>query len=332
MTTSWKWVAGGVILTAGVVGAVAMNGRAPSTPTPGAKATTTIRFAYVKVLDELPFFVAEKEGYFKEEGLAIEHIVLNNGPAVVAALSSQSADIGFSATVPLMMARQANLPLQAFAAMDWENPPTEITNTLLTRDDSKIREAKDLSGKTLAINTTAGQCELLARIQLRKAGVPYESVKIVSIPFPQMAAALQLGTVDAVCTVDPFRTAIMQSPAKGRIIGAGMLTEDAPKVRYANTILYAQTPWLSLHHKEVKALVHALDRAAAKIKAEPARARQVLAEVMTLSPAVADAVHIGLGDTVSVRPENLQPVVDSAFTTGMLTTKLDAKDFTFVVE
>jgi ABC-type nitrate/sulfonate/bicarbonate transport system substrate-binding protein len=292
----------------------------------------TIRFAYVKTLDQLPFFVAEKKGFFADEGVTVEHIALSTGPAAAAALSSDSADIGYSATMPLVMARQENLPFEAFAALDWERPPTDYTTVLLANERSGIASPKDLAGKTVAINTAGGQCELLVRVQLRKANVPYESVKIVNIPFPQMAAALEIGTVDALCAVDPFRTSILRSPAKPHVVGAGIQVDGAAPAPYVGTVLYAKSAWLKDHDQEVRALLRALNRAAAAIVHDGADARRTLSEATGIQMPVADAVRIGIGPDLAIDAAALQPVVDSAFVVGMIRAKMDAKAFTRALE
>src|SRR5258706_11961537 len=56
----------------------------------------TVRVAFVSLSwhQELPFRVARVKGYFKEQGLALEPILIRGGPAAIAALASGDVDFG----------------------------------------------------------------------------------------------------------------------------------------------------------------------------------------------------------------------------------------------
>ena len=69
-----------------------------------------VRFAYLKTLDLMPFFYGVQKGYFKEAGVDIELIAVPGGPAVGAAVASGSADIGYAAPTPIMIARRTITP------------------------------------------------------------------------------------------------------------------------------------------------------------------------------------------------------------------------------
>ena len=64
-----------------------------------------VRVAYVRTLAIIPQLHAEKMGYMKREGLDTEIISLNSGPAVTSAVVSDSAEIGYIASVPIVAAR-----------------------------------------------------------------------------------------------------------------------------------------------------------------------------------------------------------------------------------
>jgi len=81
---------------------------------------------------------------------------------------------------------------------------------------SWIKTLQERKGKTVASNATNGGCDLMIRDHIRAAGILASAMKMVVIPFPQMKGALELGTVDAVCAVDPFYAAIMASSLSAR--------------------------------------------------------------------------------------------------------------------
>jgi ABC-type taurine transport system substrate-binding protein len=83
---------------------------------------------------------------------------------------------------------------------------------LIASARSGIKTLQELKGKTVASNATNGGCDLMIRDHIRAGGILASAMKMVVIPCPQMKAALELGTADAVCAVDPFYAAIMASP------------------------------------------------------------------------------------------------------------------------
>jgi ABC-type nitrate/sulfonate/bicarbonate transport system substrate-binding protein len=289
-------------------------------------AETTLKFAFNKSIDQLPIFVADKKGYLAAEGLKIDYLAFNNGPAAASAVAGGSADIGYAATMPVIVARSEGQPFKLFAALDFETAPTDYSVVLVASGRSGVQTLGELKSKTLALNTVGGQCELLARVQLKKSGVEYDAVKVVSVPFPQMQQTLQLGTVDAVCAFDPFRTSILQAPLNAKVLAAGMIGAPDFKGRYLNTGLYARADWIEAHPAEIKALVSALSKAVDTINSNDAEARQILGDEMKFPEAVLKGVRINFKNGIEVRASDLQPVIDSAFSVGMLKTKLDASD------
>ena len=78
--------------------------------------------------------------------------------------------------------------------------------------DSPIKSAKDLEGKTVAVNTLNNIVHLdgdgLGRQERRHSS----KIKFVEIPFPQMEAALVAGKVDAISVHEPFAAAAARRP------------------------------------------------------------------------------------------------------------------------
>ena len=168
-------------------------------------AEETVRLAYLKTLGIVPIIDAQQTGYFAKEGIKVEMITLNNGPAVVSAVVGGSADIGFSATLPVISAVAEHQPIREFMISGVERWPLEegIGEYVIASARSGAKTLQDLKGKTVASNATNGGCDLMIRDHIRAAGIPASAMKMAVIPFPQMKAALELGTVDAVCAHRP---------------------------------------------------------------------------------------------------------------------------------
>jgi NitT/TauT family transport system substrate-binding protein len=89
------------------------------------------------------------------------------------------------------------------------------SNAYMVRDDSTIKSAKDLKGKTVGVNAVGTAVDIILRVWLKDNGVdPEKDVKFAEIPFPAMGAALKAGRIDLGAFVQPF-TAI--ESAKGGV-------------------------------------------------------------------------------------------------------------------
>jgi NitT/TauT family transport system substrate-binding protein len=76
-------------------------------------------------------------------------------------------------------------------------------SAIVIRDGSDLRTAKDLAGKTIAVNTLKNLGDTTVRQSVRKAGGDPSHLKFEAMPFPTMPGALQAGRVDAIWVVEP---------------------------------------------------------------------------------------------------------------------------------
>src|SRR5262249_41460816 len=75
---------------------------------------------------------------------------------------------------------------------------------ILVPQDSPIKEAKDLAGKKIAINTLKNIAEVTTRASLQNKGVDHSGLQFAELPFPEMLPALDKGEVDGVFVIEPF--------------------------------------------------------------------------------------------------------------------------------
>jgi NitT/TauT family transport system substrate-binding protein len=83
---------------------------------------------------------------------------------------------------------------------------------------------KQLAGKTVAVNTLNNIAEVVVKASLQKSGVDPNDVKLREVDFPEMAAALSKGDVDAAFLIEPFVTTARQ--AGDRIVDYSYVTTE----------------------------------------------------------------------------------------------------------
>src|SRR5690349_3447533 len=141
-------------------------------------------------VSHVAFYAAKEKGYFQEEGLDVE-VILMSAPIGIRALIAGDVDastVGGSALPPIF--RGAPLRM-VFISFD------KPTHWLYAKPD--IRSVKDLKGRKVAIDGLGGTLESLLRSVLEKNGL--EGVR--DVPFlvvgtpPGGFIALNSGAVDA---------------------------------------------------------------------------------------------------------------------------------------
>ena len=286
-----------------------------------------VRFAYLAVVDLLPYYVADKKGYFKELGISVESIPMTGGPAIASAVMSGSADVGYAGTVPIISARIQGLPLKFFSGIALDQVPDHHMNIFVGSPKLGITSVKDLVGKVVAMNTQGGQCDLVMRNSLADAGIPLDQVKVTNIPFPQTQAALALGNIAAGCTAEPFLAGMKQA-GMTNIVMKGLVRGKLLTQPQLHTGIFAKEEWLVANREAAKKFRDSLAKAIEFMKANEPEARQILVEYTKLSPDVVKDVTLAL-QTVELNPAQLQPVIDATVDAKLFDKRLNASDLLF---
>ena len=295
----------------------------------------TVRLAYLKTLAIVPV-ITQQMGYLSKERLRVEMITLNNGPAVVSAVVGGSADIGSSATLPVISAVAEHQPIREFMISAVEHWPLEegIGEHLLASARSGIKTLEDLKGKTVASNATNGGCDLMIRDHIRAAGIPASAMKMVVIPFPQMKAALELGTVDAVCAIDPFYSAIMASPQiKPTVLAKGIIA-DLPQVgSFAIAGYFARSDWLAKNKAAAAGFMRAMVAALDHLSSHGDKYHQIIVDEFKMPAELADKIGFppNTGSVVA-EPKQLEMPIAALVRTGLMKEAIPATDVVFTIQ
>jgi ABC-type nitrate/sulfonate/bicarbonate transport system substrate-binding protein len=302
---------------------------AASAAAQAADAPQVVRIGGLRADSMIRLYHADRAGYFAAVGIKPEFTLLGSGPAVASAVVSGSVDVGYSAVVPGIFARANDQPYRMFMTMATESGAAGHQGTwIAVKGDSPIKSARDLAGKTVAINASGALCELLVRDHLAKAGVAYDAVKKVVLPFPQMQAALQTGNADAACLTEPFFAAARLAPAvAARAIVAGMVSDLDPNRRVAQDGMFVRDDWGRAHKDLLRRFVKAIGRATEDFKKNPEAYRQQMVEEFKLKPEMAQqiAIYFDFGD-LAADPRDLQPVLVAMQRNGLLKSGIKAED------
>jgi NitT/TauT family transport system substrate-binding protein len=172
---------------------------------------------------DVAFYIADKKGYFRQEGLAVTFTGFDSAAKMVAPLGAGQLDVGGgspSAGLYNAVARGIDIKIVADKG---STPPGYGFQPLLVRkdlvDSGRYKTLKDLKGMKIAGSAPGSASTSTLNEVLKQAGLKYSDVERVFMGFPQHVLALQNKAVDAAMTTEPSATRAVQSGAAVRIMG-----------------------------------------------------------------------------------------------------------------
>jgi NitT/TauT family transport system substrate-binding protein len=264
-------------------------------------------------------YYAVANGFFKQAGVNVEMMSFTNGAAAAAAVASGSLDIAVQPPMQIAQALISGLPFVVIAA-GAINSASAPAAWVCVNTSSTIRIAKDLEGKTIAINALKSSSENLLDAWLAKNGVDLTKIHFLELPSAQMAPALERGTVDA---VELFEPAFTVAKAKGdiRVLGIPTAAMAAPRDEFLQTTWYTTKQFATQNKEAVRRFASAIYMAARWANTHPHDSGAILAELSKLDPrTVATMTRTRYAE--SLQPRDLLPELDNGFKFGLLSRAL----------
>ena len=163
-----------------------------------------LHVSMVPIFVVAPHVVADRNGWFAEEGIAVTTQPVQSGNVGIPGLVSGSFDILYSNSVAVLTALERGIDLRIIAegTRIAEKPP--VAAALLQRKDGGMHTGKDLEGKTIGVATKYDIQWLIAQAWVKLKGGDPSKVNYREMPLPSMLDALASNQVDAVVAIDPF--------------------------------------------------------------------------------------------------------------------------------
>ncbi len=169
-----------------------------------------INVAVVPIVDSVPYFLALKEGYFKEEGLSVTTEMVTTSTQAIPELLSGKIQVVVGANYVSFLSAQVR-GVGDFSIVAPDSSCAPQANPVLVMPGSSTENVPQLAHKTIAVNVNPNVQTLMINSVLQNYGMNPGSVTYTTIPFAQMGAALSAGTVGAVAEVEPFATSLEET-------------------------------------------------------------------------------------------------------------------------
>jgi len=136
-----------------------------------------------------PWFVALEKGFYAKRGLNVTIQSSTGSADTVRTIGSGGADFGFADISTTIVARSRGMPIQTVAQFGY------VPTTIMWREDTNIKQLKDLEGKTYAISPGQAQWYLMpAYCRINK--IDYKAIRIQETAAPLQPAALATKKAD----------------------------------------------------------------------------------------------------------------------------------------
>ena len=185
-----------------------------ATPAAGRQADPTpVEISMLAAEPTAQSMYAKHRAMFSKQGIAATLKILADPSQIVAALLA--GDVEFIATPAANVAvlKSKGAPVKVVAAGATYDPKAPNSG-LVSAKGKTIRGARDLVGKTIAIDFPNTIADLGVKEWLERNGVDPKDVKITYVPFQQMLGPLAQGTVDAGFVPEPYLTTALQQGSK----------------------------------------------------------------------------------------------------------------------
>lgn len=209
----------------------------------------------------LPLTLAERLGYFKDEGLEVQIADFPGGAKALQAMVGGSADVVSGAYEHVVDMHAKGLEVQEFVLQD---NYSGIVLGLAKAKAATYRSPKDLRGLKIGVTAPGSSTNIFVNALLARDGLAPDSVSIIGVGASSGAvAAVQKGQVEGISNLDPVITRLEKGGDIVTVVDTrtrqGM--QEVYGGAYAAGCLYARTEFLRKNPNTAAALASAMVRA-----------------------------------------------------------------------
>jgi NitT/TauT family transport system substrate-binding protein len=219
----------------------------------GQSEPTTIRLAVLPILDALPMYVAQEQGYFDDENLVVEFIPVTSAAERDQVIQAGQADgmineilstLFYNKEQPIItIVRYARVPTPEFPQF-----------YILSAPDSGIMTVDDLKGQDIGISEGT-IIEYSTDRLLEAEGLTADEISTIAVPrIPDRMALLSSGELPAANLPDPLATLAIQG-------GAHLIIDDSKYPEYGHSTISFRNEFVKENEDALRGFLAALERA-----------------------------------------------------------------------
>ena len=182
-----------------------------------------VKIGVVNLSTDVAFYIAEKRGYFKAEGLKADFAYFDSGAKMIVPLGTGALDTGGGATsAGFYNAVDRGIELRIVADKGMSVDGYDYKALVVRKDlidSGAFKSLADLKGKKVAVVAQGAADESVLHQALLKGGLQDADIERVYIPFSQQLVALQNKGIDAAIAGEPDITHMLRTGVAVRFAG-----------------------------------------------------------------------------------------------------------------
>jgi len=250
-------------------------------------AAESLKIGLLQIEDSVPFYVAEKEGFFNQENVRVELVPFLSALERDSALAAGAIDGAISDPIGALLLDKGR-GLLKITSLGLGKTSAEGVFAILAAPSSEIHTLDDLKGVEIAVSNST-IIEYVTDRLLEQQGFSQEEITKVEVKkMPIRMQMLLSGSVQAATLPEP-----LSSIAAGK--GARVLIRDADLDQsLSQTVVVITTEALNSKKEAVQSLFKAYGRAVEAINDDPESYRSLVVEKGRIPPFLADNYPIAV--------------------------------------
>ncbi|KPK10150.1 MAG: hypothetical protein AMJ56_08855 [Anaerolineae bacterium SG8_19] len=285
----------------------------------GQEEPDTVRMAVLPILDNLPMYVADEQGYFEEQNLTVEFIPVNSAAERDQVIQAGRADgmineilstLFYNREEPeIIIVRYARVPTP-------EYPQFRI----LAASGSGIESVEDIKGEEIGISEGT-IIEYSTDRLLQAEGLSPDEINTVAVPgIPDRMALLGSGELPAANLPDPLAYLVMQG-------GATVVVDDSKYPEYGHSVISFRKELVDQNPDVIKRFLIAVEQAVEDINTNKEQFNTLLSDRNLVPEPLLGSYTVPDFPTASVPPiSQWDDVLDWAQTKGYIEGDLEYGD------
>lgn len=280
--------------------------------TAATSAPVTLKVTALPILETLPMYVAQQEGFFAAHGITVEVITAASAPERDTLIASGQADGMVNELLGAMLYNKDQTQVQVIRYARAATADAPLFSILASKQ-SGITSVAGLKDATIGISTGT-IIEYLTDRLLQKEGLAAGDYKKVAVPklSDRLALIGNNGVNAAVFPMPQTELAIQQ--------GAVSVIDDSSHPEYSFSVLTFRKAVLDKNSQAVSGFLAAWEEAVVKINANPDQYKPLLVQQKILPASLSDSFHTPKFVTAGVpTPAQFMDMLDWAKNAKLLT-------------
>ena len=244
----------------------------------------TIRVGVLPVLDTLPMYVAQGEGFFAQEGVEVEFVPVNAAPERDQLMQSGQIDAMLNEIVSVLLFNKDEARIMAvrFLRVATESAPVF---RIVSAADSGITTVEDLKNVPIGISEGTVIEYTTDRILLN-AGLAADEISKLAVPkIPDRLNLLASGQLKAANLPDPAASLAILN-------GAQLVIDDRTYPEISHSVLSFSHEFTTEHPEAVRAFLRAVEQAVTEINADKGAWSTTLSENNLIPPPLLESYDL----------------------------------------